>query len=246
MPELPPVTMATRSFSLMGIPFPAAGSGGELTPAPGGRQSGRWAAVLLVLLLAAAGEAAASASGEEALAGEIEATRALKDSLFRHGPESPLRPEDVSGFGGLRYFPVDPAWRIPGEFHRYGRVRRLPMPDSAGATTVVQRIGRFLFEHGGRSYRLEVYGSDQDSGLSVFFTDETNRVQTYGAGRYVPVAADEAGTWVLDFNRAYNPFCAYNPEYICPLPPEQNRLPFAVRAGELNPGPDLASPDLAK
>ena len=103
-----------------------------------------------------------------------------------------------------------------------------------------------LFEHGGRSYRLEVYGSDQDPGLSVFFTDETNGVQTYGAGRYVPVAADEAGTWVLDFNRAYNPFCAYNPEYICPLPPEHNRLPFAVRAGERNPGPDLASPDLAK
>lgn len=202
--------------------------------------------VLLGLVLAGASGAGAAPGGGEAFIEEIEATRARKDSLLRHGPESPLRPEDAASFLGLRYFPVDPAWRIPGEFHRYGRVRRLPMPDSAGATTVVQRIGRFLFEHGGRSYRLEVYGSDQDPGLSVFFTDETNGVQTYGAGRYVPVAADEAGTWVLDFNRAYNPFCAYNPEYICPLPPEHNRLPFAVRAGERNPGPDLASPDLAK
>lgn len=240
MPELPPVTMATRSLSLMRIPFPAADSGGELTPAPGGRQSGRCARVLLVLLLAGAGEAAVAASGEQALAGEIEATRALKDSLFRHGPESPLRPEDAAGFPGLRYFPVDPAWRIPGEFHRYGRVRRLPMPDSAGAETVVERLGRFLFEHGGRSWRLEVYGSGKDGDLTVFFTDATNGQQTYGAGRYAPLEVDEAGSWLLDFNRAYNPFCAYNPDYICPLPPEQNRLPFAVAAGELSPGPDLA------
>ena len=114
------------------------------------------------------------------------------------------------------------------------------MPDSAGATTVVRRLGRFLFEHGGRSFRLEVFGSDQDAGLSVFFTDETNGRQTYGAGRYAPVTRSGEGTWVLDFNRAYNPFCAYNPDYICPLPPEHNRLPFAVPAGELTPGPDLA------
>lgn len=200
---------------------------------------------LLSLLLAGVGGAGAASDGE-ALIEEIEATRAVKDSLFRHGPESPLRPEVAAGFPGLRYFPVDPAWRIPGEFHRYGRVRRLPMPDSAGATTVVQRLGRFLFERGGRSFRLEVYGSDQAPGLSVFFTDETNGGQTYGAGRYAPVAADREGTWVLDFNLAYNPFCAYNPEYICPLPPEENRLPFAVHAGELNPGPDPAARDLAK
>ncbi len=203
------------------------------------------ALALLGLHLAGVGGAGAAPDGE-ALIEEIEATRALKDSLFRHGPESPLRPEVAAGFPGLRYFPVDPAWRIPGEFHRYGRVRRLPMPDSAGATTVVQRLGRFLFEREGRSFRLEVYGSDQDPGLSVFFTDETNGGQTYGAGRYAPVAADRNGTWVLDFNLAYNPFCAYNPEYICPLPPEENRLPFAVRAGELNPGPDPAIRDLAK
>ena len=229
------MTMATRSFSLMRNPFPAADGGGELTPAPGGRQSGRGAAVLLVLLLAGAG--AGAASGEQALTGEIEATRTLKDSLFRHGPESPLRPEDVAGFRGLRYFPVDPAWRIPGEFHRYGRVRRLPMPDSAGATTVVERLGRFLFEHGGRSWRLEVYGSGQDGDLTVFFTDATNGQQTYGAGRYAPLEVDEAGTWLLDFNRAYSPFCAYNPDYICPLPPEQNRLPFAVPRRRAEPWP---------
>lgn len=203
-------------------------------------------ALALPGLLLAGVVGAGAAPGGEALIEEIEATRALKDSLFRHGPESPLRPEAAAGFPGLRYFPVDPAWRIPGEFHRYGRVRRLPMPDSAGATTVVRRLGRFLFERGGRSFRLEVYGSDQDPGLSVFFTDETNGGQTYGAGRYAPVAADRNGTWVLDFNLAYNPFCAYNAEYICPLPPEENRLPFAVRAGELNPGPDLAARDLAK
>ena len=194
----------------------------------------------MVCALLAGAAAGAAPPGEEALIAEIEASRARKDSLLRHGPGSPLRPEDAAGFRGLRYFPVDPAWRLPGEFHRYGRVRRLPMPDSAGATTEVRRLGRFLFERGGRSFRLEVYGSDQDPGLSVFFTDGTNGRQTYAAGRYAPVTRAEDGTWVLDFNRAYNPFCAYNPEYICPLPPEHNRLPLAVLAGELAPGPDLA------
>lgn len=194
----------------------------------------------MCLLLAGAGEAAGAPGADDALIAEIQATRALKDSLLRHGPESPLRPEDAAGFAGLRYFPVDPAWRIAGEFHRYGRERRLPMPDSAGATTEVRRLGRFLFERGGQPFWLEVYGSDQDPGLSVFFTDETNGRQTYGAGRYAPVTRSEKGTWILDLNRAYNPFCAYNPDYICPLPPEHNRLPFAVPAGELTPGPDLA------
>ncbi len=230
----------------MRIPFPTAGSGGELTPAARGRQSGRRVVLLLCLLLAGSGAADEAPRGEEAQTAEIEASRALKDSLFRHGPESPLRPEDVPGFGGLRYFPVDPAWRMGGEFHRYGRVRQLPMPDSDGATTVVERLGRFLFEHAGNSYQLEVYGSGRDGSLSVFFTDPTNGRQTYPAGRYAPVGVEENGSWVLDFNRAFNPFCAYNPDYICPLPPEHNRLPFAVRAGERIPGPDLASPDLAK
>ena len=74
----------------------------------------------------------------------------------------------------------------------------------------------------------------------MYFTDATNGDLTYGAGRYASVNVSEEGSYVLDFNGSYNPYCAYNEDYICPLPPEHNRLPFAVTAGELDAGPDLA------
>jgi hypothetical protein len=111
----------------------------------------------------------------------------------------------VADFQGLRYYRPDPAWRLPGEFHRYGRIRRLRLPDSSGATIVVERYGRFVFEHDGKPFWLEVYRSLQGGGLTVYFTDATNGDLTYGAGRYASVNVSEEGSYVLDFNGSYNP-----------------------------------------
>lgn len=175
-----------------------------------------------------------------ALIDDIERSRTVKDSLLRHGDDTPLRPEDVGTFAGLSYFPVDLTWRIEGEFHRYGRARHVQIPDTGGSTIEVERSGRFVFERDGKPFWLEAFQSLQGGGLTVYFTDATNGEQTYPAGRYAAITVSEDGSYILDMNGAYNPYCAYNPAYICPLPPEHNQLPFAVAAGELYAGPDVA------
>lgn len=223
----------------------AARAGRQSTGAPRKCQRGAAAPALLRLVLLATvclvlprpdGLAAAPAN----LTAAIEANRAFKDSLFRHDDSSPLRPDDVTGFQGLRYFAPDPAWYIEGQLHRYGRVRQIQLADTGGTTITVERFGRFLFQHDGKPFWLEVFRSLQAGDLTVYFTDESNGDSTYAAGRYAAVSRSADGVYVLDFNGSYNPYCAYNEDYICPLPPAQNHLPFAVTAGELNVGPDLA------
>lgn len=226
-PLLPgaPAAVAARSF------------GAQLTPVRRRCQSTLLPAALLALALA---PVRAQSEPAEPYPQQVLRARAVKDSLFRHGEDSPLIREDRPSFAGLRYFPVDPSWRVEGEFHRYGRLRQIRIPDTGGTSMLVERYGRFVFQRDGKPFWLEVYRSTQGGDLTVYFTDLTSGVQSYGAGRYAAVQTAEDGTYVLDFNGSYSPYCAYNPDYICPLPPPHNRLPFAVTAGELAAGPDVA------
>jgi uncharacterized protein (DUF1684 family) len=174
------------------------------------------------------------------LAARIHQSRAAKDSLLRHGAGSPLLPEHRTSFEGLSYYAVDLRFRLEGELQVYGRQRRIAIPASGDTTTTVERYGRFVSTFEGSPFSLEVYRSVEADQLTVFYADSTTGVETYGGGRYVPVRHLGAERYLIDFNEAYNPYCAYNPMYICPLPPAMNRLPFAVRAGERGYGPDLA------
>ena len=174
------------------------------------------------------------------LAGEIERVRAAKDSLFRDGEGSPLTAADRDDFDGLSYFPVDLQLRMVGDMHRYGRQRRVLIPTTADTLVPMVRFGRLVLRFGGNPFWLEVYGNPETRDLSVFFTDATNGSTTYAGGRYAPVRDLGSGSYLIDFNESYNPYCAYNPAYICPLPPPQNRLIFGVAAGEMAYGPDLA------
>lgn len=166
--------------------------------------------------------------------------RARKDEMFRTTEESPLIAEHRADFEGLVYYPLDLRFLVPGRLHRYARVRQVSVPDTKGSQMLVERIGQFHFEWDGKPFWLEVMGSTRDNDLSVYFTDRTNGLTTYPAGRYAPVERSVDGSYLIDFNNAYSPYCAYNPAYICPLPPPQNRLSFHVEAGELVSGPDLA------
>ncbi|MFH1567170.1 MAG: DUF1684 domain-containing protein [Gemmatimonadota bacterium] len=170
----------------------------------------------------------------------IEQARASKDSLLKYGSDSPLPAPERAGFGGLAYYPFDPRYRLAGDLQIYGRQRLIEIPATGGATTTVERFGRFVATFEGMTFSLEVYRSPEVDQLSVYFTDQTNGSQTYGGGRYAPVRALGEGRYLVDFNEAYNPYCAYNHDYVCPLPPPQNRLSFAVRAGEMAYGPHLA------
>ena len=174
------------------------------------------------------------ASADDAIRAQIKALRAAKDSLLK-SEDSPLLPAQRTRFEQLAYYPIDLRYRLRGELHVYGRQRIVEIPNTDGTTTEFERLGRFVAALGERNFWLEVYRSLQTGEAEVFFKDLTNGHTTYGGGRYAHLTREDDGMYVVDFNNAYNPYCAYNPTYICPLPPRQNHLDFAVEAGELMP-----------
>lgn len=171
---------------------------------------------------------------------DIESGRAAKDSLFRYASTSPIPASARAAFAGLAYFPVDPRYRVVGELQAYGRRQRLQVPTSGGESIAMERYGRFAALWERQPLLLEVYRSLESGELVIMFRDATSGRQTYAGGRYVPVEMQPGRLPVVDFNRAYQPYCAYNEGYACPLPPATNRLGFAVLAGERAGGADLA------
>ena len=200
--------------------------------------------VLAVLLLG--GEVSAKTAQAQVSDIDIEAiaiSRAAKDSLFRSSdPNSPIPVESRADFPGLSYFDPDPAYSFEGELHRYGRPRQVALTTNTGSKILFERFGRLFFRFDGKVFWLEIHRNMEVGELSIFFTDETNGDQTYSGGRYARFTALENGTYLIDFNGSYNPYCAYNHSYICPLPPAHNHLPFAVLAGERSFGPNVAYP----
>ena len=173
-----------------------------------------------------------SASADDSIRVQIEALRAAKDSLLK-SEDSPLLPAQRARFEQLAYYPIDLRYRLRGELHLYGRQRIVEIPNTDSTITELERFGRFVSAFGEKDFWLEVYRSPQTGEAEVFFKDLTNGHTTYGGGRYARLTREDDGMYVIDFNNAYNPYCAYNPAYICPLPPRQNHLDFAVEAGEL-------------
>ncbi len=178
-----------------------------------------------------------SASADDSIRVQIEALRAAKDSLLK-SEDSPLLPAQRAHFERLAYYPIDLSYRLRGELHIYGRQRIVEIPNTDGTITELEQFGRFVSTFGEKDFWLEVYRSPQTGEAEVFFKDLTNGQATYGGGRYARLTREDDGMYVIDFNNAYNPYCAYNPAYICPLPPQQNYLDFAVEAGELMPAAD--------
>jgi len=157
--------------------------------------------------------------------------RAAKDHLFGHGQESPLTPEQRAAFTGLRYFAPDPAYRFLVRLAPVQGGAKHEIQLSDGKTTEMDPAGTFGFTAGGAEQRLIGYESE-GGGVFVPFRDATSGKETYGAGRYVEAHPDGHGTYLLDFNQAYNPYCAYNDCWSCPLPPRENWLTVAIKAGE--------------
>ncbi len=137
-------------------------------------------------------------------------------------------------FSGLDYWPADPDWRITGRYVANAEGKTLPIVDIIGVITEQPNAGAIEFERAGRRHRLEAIGKPGSS-LFVVFADRSNGHGSYPAGRFVEVAApDASGNVTIDFNRAYNPPCAFTPFATCPLPPPENRLDLVVSAGEKN------------
>lgn len=171
----------------------------------------------------------------------IEEFRRRKDRMLASDPDSPIPPGERAGFQGLRYFPVDPKYRIRVRLQPEASPARVRMVTSKGTEQEFLRVGHFDFSLEGRPLRLFAYRSAPPPGherqareepLFIPFRDATSGRESYGAARYLDLQPSPTGEYILDFNLAYNPYCAYSDDYICPLPPPENTLPVAVRAGE--------------
>jgi uncharacterized protein (DUF1684 family) len=162
---------------------------------------------------------------------KITKERAAKDELFRTGPDSPIA--DKESFHGLHYFKVNPAYRVKANISPYtDDDKELIVRYTDSTTTKYERYGYASFTLNGQESKLLLLKSD--GVISVLFRDETNGKETYGGGRYLDYAASDIknNTLILDFNNAYNPYCAYQPDYACPVPPAENTLPISIWAGE--------------
>jgi len=173
---------------------------------------------------------------------DIEDARVEKDRVFAADPETiPAARRAV--FLPLKYYPVDPAFKVPAALRLSKDRPVFDMPTSTGTNRKMQRVGVLEFTLQGSQMSLEAFvedGTQQITSLFVPFADLTTGTETYGAGRYLDLKPTATGYYVIDFNRAYNPTCAYNPTWECPYPPASNRLKIAIHAGEKAP-PEAAS-----
>jgi uncharacterized protein len=156
--------------------------------------------------------------------------REAKDRFFGQAHESPLRHEARHHFAGLRYYDPNPAlvFRLPVEESDQAEVR---VGTSDGAERTFRRAGVVRFEVNGEDVALTLYSTGHP-GYFLPFRDSTSGRETYGAGRYLDLEPNADGTVTLDFNYAYNPTCAYDESYSCPLPPTENWLQVPIEAGE--------------
>jgi uncharacterized protein (DUF1684 family) len=160
----------------------------------------------------------------------IEQFRKDKDDFFRSDHQSPLTTNQKREFSGLDYFPYNPALRLELALERTAEPEHVILATSTGDEREYEYAGQIRFTVDGQEAVLQVY----EAGFGFFlpFLDSTAPEQTYGAGRYLEPEEIGPGILLVDFNIAYNPYCAYNERWSCPLPPSANRLKVRIEAGE--------------
>lgn len=173
---------------------------------------------------------------------DVKLFRDGRDKEFRDKKESPLKDEDFAAFTGLNYYPEDKRFIVRAKFTRTVDEKYFQMPTSSGKMKMFVKYGILRFKVAGKRHTLAVYQMDPAvlekfpeyaDLLFIPFRDLTSKTETYGGGRYIDIKKPERKDVMLDFNLAYNPNCAYGADkWSCPIPPRENSLQVAIRAGE--------------
>jgi uncharacterized protein (DUF1684 family) len=169
---------------------------------------------------------------------QVQAARAKKDEAFRaaDNPYSPVPLAARASFPGIVYFPIDARYRVPASLHELSLDPPvvIEVPNSAHELERKVNVGSLSFTLNGAAYTLSAFAENANDvqRLWVPFRDRTSGVTTYGGGRFLDLDRTPTGLYDLDFNAAYQPNCVYDSSWVCPYPPEENRLPIAVEAGE--------------
>lgn len=198
------------------------------------------ALVALALPLLAACNSGPSAPDDSRYIEQLSTARAVKDQAFREAPDSPVPADKRAKILPLAYYPIDPSFAVPAVLRLSEERPVFNMLTSSGEPRRMQLVGTLEFTLRGEMRSLGAFvpdGTGQITTLFVPFADQTTGKETYAAGRYLDIDPTTTGYYTIDFNRAYNPYCAYSPTFECPFPPSSNRLTTEVRAGEKAPPP---------
>lgn len=161
----------------------------------------------------------------------IAAERAEKDAQFQQSPE-PIPDAKKAEFLPLAYFAIDPEYSVPASLKPTDDRTVVEMPTSTGTIRKMRRAGSLEFVLKGQPLKLTAFVEPGAANLFVPFSDLTSGTETYAAGRYMDLMPNATNVYIVDFNRAYIPYCYYNVRYDCPYPPAENRLKIPIRAGE--------------
>ena len=196
------------------------------------------AVVALAFPVLAACNSGPSAPDDSQYIEQLSTARAVKDQAFRDGADSPVPADKRAKILPLAYYPIDPSFAVPAVLRLSEERPVFDMLTSSGEPRRMQLVGTLEFTLLGETRSLGAFvpdGTEQITSLFVPFADQTTGKETYAAGRYLDIDPTTTGYYTIDFNRAYNPYCAYSPTYECPFPPSSNRLTTEVRAGEKAP-----------
>lgn len=179
---------------------------------------------------------------EEVVISEIKAYQEKLNAEFADKKSTPLLKPDWKKFEGLPFFPIDLSYRVTARFVKNSSPLPFKMLTTTERRPVYEPYAEVHFELNGKQLILPVYQShdlkktkEYKTYLFLPFTDLTNGNETYGGGRYLGLEIPDGDEIVIDFNKAYNPYCAYNPEYSCPIPPEENHIELEIKAGVMAP-----------
>ena len=167
--------------------------------------------------------------------GDITQRRESTDRFMRFSVDSPILEAEKAQFMKLDYFPVDKRYRVKGTLELIDDTPVFALATTGDTEDLFERYAWTRFKLLGVTYLMLVLRSldtNVSNNLFLAFYDETNGDETYFGGRYINLYAEGDLTVTIDFNRAYNPYCVYDPSYICPIPPGENKLPVRIEAGE--------------
>ena len=178
-----------------------------------------------------------AAESPEAYVEKIEKERERQFKFIRFNIESPLTEEQKRTFSKLTFYDINPEYKVKARMISIEnkKVREVPLTDGSKQRYIEHAFAEF--ELGGKTNKLLLLQAMDEADKRNFFlafADATSAAETYGGGRYLNVRQDGKNSITIDFNLAYNPYCAYNPDFACPIPPKENILDIPILAGEKN------------
>jgi uncharacterized protein (DUF1684 family) len=182
--------------------------------------------------------AACNTATDRAYISEIKAWQDTLNAEFHDPVESPLKPMDFNAFKSLDFYKIDPKYHIWARFIRTPGLKPFGMKTTTDRLPVYVKYGEAYFTVDGVKCKLNIYQNQElikregyEDYLFIPFLDKTSGKESYGGGRYLDLRIPHGDSILIDFNKAYNPYCAYNHDYSCPIPPYENTLKVEIRAG---------------